>query len=67
MSPTRTTIRRKLMTAIMVTSGVVLVLTCAAFITYEIVTIRRGLVTGLVVRADLVAANSTAALAFQNA
>lgn len=66
MSPTRTTIRRKLMTSIMVTSGAVLVLTCAAFITYEIVTLRRGLVTGLAVRADLVGANSTAALAFQN-
>jgi signal transduction histidine kinase len=62
----RTTITRKLMTAIMGTSIAVLTLTCAVFITYEYVTFRKTIVRGLTVRAEIIAANSTAALAFQN-
>jgi sensor histidine kinase regulating citrate/malate metabolism len=59
-------IRQKMMTVIMLTSGIVLLLTCAAFITYEIITLRKGMVEGYTTRAEIIAANSTAALAFQN-
>ena len=59
-------IRRKLMTVNLLTSGVVLLLTCAAFITYEVVTLHKGMVQGYMTRAQIIAANSTAALAFQN-
>jgi PAS domain S-box-containing protein len=64
--PTRT-IKQKLMTAIMGTSIVVLLLTCTAFIAYEVVTFRKSMVRGFTTRAEIIAANSTAALAFQNA
>ncbi len=50
----------------LLTSGAVLLLTCAAFTTYEIVTLRKGMVDGYRTRAEIIAANSTAALAFQN-
>jgi len=59
-------IRQKLMTVILLTSGAVLLLTCAAFITYEIVTLHKGMQQGYTTRAEIIAANSTAALAFQN-
>lgn len=62
----RTTITRKLMAAIMGTSIAVLVLTCAVFVTYEYVTFRESVVRGLIVRGEIIAANSTAALAFQD-
>jgi len=67
MKAPRTTIQGKLMTAMMGTSLAVLLLASAAFITYEVVTFRRTLVAGLTTRAQIIAANSTAALAFQNA
>lgn len=54
------------MMAMLLTSGVVLVLTCASFVTYEIVTLHKGLVDGYTTRAKIIASNSTAALAFQN-
>ncbi len=54
------------MIAMLLTSGAVLLLTCAAFITYEIITLRKGMVEGYSTRAEIIAANSTAALAFQN-
>jgi len=54
------------MTVNLLTSGVVLLLTCAAFLTYEIVTLHKGMVQGYTTRAEIIAANSTAALAFQN-
>ena len=59
-------IRRKLMLANLLTSGAVLSLTCAAFITYEIITLHKNMVQGYTTRAQIIAANSTAALAFQN-
>ncbi|MBW8864534.1 MAG: response regulator [Verrucomicrobia bacterium] len=59
-------IRRKLMTVNLLISGVVLLLTCTAFITYEVVTLRKGMVQGYLTRANIIAANSTASLAFQN-
>src|SRR6185295_4845918 len=59
-------IRRKLMAAFLLTSGAVLFFTCASFVTYEVITLRKGMVSGLATRAEIIAANSTAALAFQN-
>jgi signal transduction histidine kinase len=59
-------IRRKLMVVNLLTSGAVLLLTCASFVTYEIITLHKGMVQGYTTRAQIIAANSTAALAFQN-
>jgi PAS domain S-box-containing protein len=59
-------IQRKLMTVLLLTSGVVLFVTCAAFVTYEVISLRQNLVRGYTVRAEIIAANSTAALAFAN-
>ncbi|HJT25638.1 MAG TPA: CHASE sensor domain-containing protein, partial [bacterium] len=61
-----TPIRRKLMAAFLLTGGAVLLLTCAAFLAYEIVTLRKGMVDAYATRSQILAANSTAALAFQN-
>src|SRR6059036_1951305 len=59
-------IRRKLMTIILLTSGTVLLLTCAAFFAYEFLTFRRATVRQLSTLGEIIAANSTAALAFDN-
>ena len=54
------------MTANLLTSGTVLLLTCAAFIAYEVITLHKNMVQGYTTRAQIIAANSTASLAFQN-
>ncbi len=59
-------IRRKLMTMILVTSGVVLVLTCAAFVGYELLTYRRSAVQQLATLGEIIAAESTGAVAFED-
>jgi PAS domain S-box-containing protein len=59
-------IQRKLMTIIMLTCGAVLVLMCAAFFTYEFLTFRQTTARHLSTLGEIIAANSTAALAFQN-
>lgn len=59
-------IRRKLMTMILLTSGLVLLLTSAAFVTYEFLTFRQSSVRQLSTLGEIIAANSTAALAFDN-
>src|SRR5262245_38438016 len=61
-----TPIRRKLMIVILVTSSIVLLLTCSGFIIYDLVTIRSELVENYTSRAAIVAANCSGALAFQN-
>jgi signal transduction histidine kinase len=61
-----TPIRQKLMTMILVTSGVVLLLTCAAFIGYELLTYRRSAVQQLSTLGEIIAAESTGAVAFDN-
>src|SRR5882757_7191494 len=61
-----TPIRRKLMAVILLISGVVSVLTCAGFVTYEVITLHKGMIQGYAVRGQIIAANSTAALAFRN-
>src|SRR5712692_3830602 len=59
-------IKRKLMTVILLTSGVVLLLACSTFLTYELLTFRQTMVRNLSTLAQVIAANSTAALAFDN-
>src|SRR5882724_3416722 len=61
-----TPIQRKLMTMLLLTSGAVLLLTCAAFFAYEFLTFRQAMVRQLSTLAEVIAANSTAALAFEN-
>jgi len=60
-------IQRKLMTIIFGTSGVVLLLTCTAFLGYDLLTFRRSAVRQLSTLGEVIAANSTAVLAFDNA
>ena len=59
-------IRRKVMMVILLTSGAVLLLTCAAFIAYELLTFRHTMVKNVSTLGKVIAANSTAALAFDN-
>jgi signal transduction histidine kinase len=59
-------IRRRLMVIILATSIVVMVLMSGAFVTYEIATIRQTLVRQATTLGGVIAANSTAALAFEN-
>src|SRR2546425_5551204 len=61
-----TPIRRKLMMIILLTSGVVLLLTCTAFLAYEFLTFRQGAVRYMTTLGEIIADNSTAALAFEN-
>jgi signal transduction histidine kinase len=67
MSLARTTIRRKLMTALMATSGVVLLLACGTFVAYQVISFRDLTARSLRTRAQLLAANTSAALVFENA
>jgi signal transduction histidine kinase len=59
-------IKQKVMSVILLTSGAVLALTCAAFLTHEFLTFRQTTTRNLAVLAKVIAANSTAALAFAN-
>jgi signal transduction histidine kinase len=61
-----TPIRRKLMIMVLGTSGVVLLLTCAGFVGYEFFTYRRTAVRELATLGEVLAAQSTAAVAFDN-
>ena len=55
-------IRRKLMLAIVATTGSVLILACVTLLSYEVITIHRNMVQSMVARADIIAANCSAAL-----
>src|SRR5438552_8159420 len=59
-------IKRKLTALFLLTSGAVLFLTCAAYFAYEFVTFRQTTRGQLLTLGQIVAANSTAALAFGN-
>src|SRR5258705_10101187 len=59
-------IRRKVMAIMLLTSGLALLLTCTAFLGYELLTFRATAVRELSTIGQIVAANSTAALAFRN-
>jgi signal transduction histidine kinase len=66
MKAPRTTIQRKLVIAIMLTSTAALVLTGGVLVAREAISLRSLLATELSTRAGILAANSSAALAFQN-
>jgi signal transduction histidine kinase/HAMP domain-containing protein len=59
-------IRRKLMIMLLITSGAVLAVTCAAFIGYQYQGYRAAARHNLATLADVIASNSTAAVAFDN-
>ncbi len=66
MTPQSLPIKRNIMAVIMLTSLTVLALTVASFIAYDLTTFRDTMVQPLATLARVVAANSTAALAFKN-
>jgi signal transduction histidine kinase len=51
---------------LLVTSGVVLLITCATFIGYELLTYRRAALRQLATLGEIIAAESTGAVAFEN-
>ena len=59
-------IKQKLMVMLMFTSSVVLLLTCGAFFGYELLTFKDRTIQGLATLGDVIAASSTASLAFDN-
>jgi PAS domain S-box-containing protein len=59
-------IRKKLMTVILTINGAVLLLTCSAYFAYEFITFRQTTINELSTLGEIIAANSTAALAFDN-
>lgn len=59
-------IKRKLTLVIMLTSSIALLLACAAFVIYDLVTVRRAMTRSLSILAEIVGANSTAALSFND-
>lgn len=66
MKPPRTSIRNKLMRAIMLVSGIVVLMTCAAFFIYEYYSFRNSALQKLSTYGEIISANSTAALAFDS-
>ena len=61
-----TPIKRKLMLILMLTSSVVLLLTCGSFVGYELLTYKDRAKQSLTTLGEVIASNSTAALAFDN-
>src|SRR5688500_13859885 len=59
-------IQQKIMKVIMLTSSIVLIMTCAAFFVYEYITAREMMRRQISTLSQIVATNSTAALAFDN-
>lgn len=59
-------IQIKLMMVILITSGAVLLMTCSAFFVYEYLTFRKTTIKQLATLGEIVAENSTAALAFDS-
>src|SRR2546427_519440 len=59
-------VRRKLTLIIMVTSATALLVACLAFVLYDVVTFRESMVRNMIEDAELIGANSTAALSFSD-
>lgn len=59
-------IRRKLMRVILLVSGIVSLITCASFLVYEFYTFRQTTIQKLFTLGEIIATNSTAALAFDS-
>src|SRR5215210_5137052 len=66
MEQKHSSIQRKLMSMVLVTSVVVLFLTCAGFFAYEFYTFRKASKVRLSTLGEIISANSTAALAFDS-
>src|SRR5690242_2056666 len=66
MSRSQQPIRRTLMSVLLLTSGAVMLTTSAAFCAYDAYTYRLQTKQNLAILAEAVAANATAALAFDN-
>jgi signal transduction histidine kinase/ActR/RegA family two-component response regulator len=66
MRRTAVPIRRTLMSVLLLTSGAVMLTTCLAFGAYDFLTYRRQTLHNLATLGQAIAANSTAALAFEN-
>jgi PAS domain S-box-containing protein len=66
MWPRGSTIQRRLVKIVLLTSGAALLVACSTILTYEFVTFRRTTVQQASTLGKIVAANSTAALAFDN-
>ncbi len=60
-------IKRKLTSVIMLTSSIVLLVTCLAFVTYDLITVRRTMSRNLSTLAKITAANTTAVIEFDRA
>jgi PAS domain S-box-containing protein len=60
------TIKRKLMVIIMITCSVALVLACAAILIFEVTSFRKTLLRNTAVMADVIGANSTTALLYND-
>lgn len=63
----RPLLRKQLLWLSVVTSSTALLLACAAFVAYEVVTFREAMVRRLATDGEVVAANSTAAVLFRDA
>lgn len=61
-----TSIKRKVMTVILLASIAVLLVTVAAFVVYDLITFREAMVQNLVSQGRLIAENTSAALAFND-
>jgi signal transduction histidine kinase len=59
-------IQKKLMRVAILISGVVLLVTCASFFVYEVITFRQATTRQLSTLGEIIATNSTAALAFDD-
>jgi signal transduction histidine kinase len=59
-------IRRRLITILLLTSGVAVSLTCAGFLIYQFFTVRQATLSSVATLGKVIASNSTASLAFRN-
>src|SRR5437016_158438 len=59
-------IKQKLTLVILISSGIVLLLACAALVAYDVLTFRRTMVNDLTALAKIIGANNRAALAFND-
>src|SRR4051812_5708636 len=66
MNQKKSSIRRKLMRLVLITSGVVLLVTWTGFLAYEFYTFRERTKNRLSTLGEIISANSTAALAFDS-
>jgi hypothetical protein len=59
-------IKRKLVTAILLICGTALCITAVSFFTYEYITVKRNSQKQIAILGNIIATNSTAALAFED-